>query len=421
MQLTPKTRATAVKALAQRLTRAYAFPEAGQEMADRIQGRLEQGDYDEIVDVDAFCAVLTGDLHAVRHDLHLAVYHQPHEAAAIASAEAETDLREEQSTVWWDQIASDNYGFRRLEVLTGNVGYLDVRYFAPVSLAAETVVAAMRFLEGCDALIFDLRQHGGGDPFTVQLIESYLFGSEPKLLLTLYERPTDKRQQLWTLPHVPGQRRPQIPVYVLTSGRTFSGGEDFTYTLQQHGRATVVGETTGGGAHTVAFKVVHGDIVVSMPTGYPTHPETSSNWEGTGVIPDIVVDACDALARAHVEAVERLIRENQERCPERARVLQWDLQEVQVSYAPLILSPERLQGYVGTYGSYTVALEDGALHMSQAGSRVVWALTPLTEARFSVDETYHARFVLDEAGRASAFVWLHKGDDHEITVPRQGD
>jgi len=421
MKLSPETRATTVESLANLLTEQHAFPEAGQEMADRIQGRLAQGDYDEIVDVDAFCAALTGDLHAVSHDLHLAVYHQPHEAAAIARAEAETSTEKEPSTLWWEQVACDNYGFKRLEVLTGNVGYLDVRYFAPVSLAAETVVAAMRFLEGCDAWIFDLRQHGGGDPFTVQLIESYLFGSEPRLLLTLYDRPTGKRQQLWTLPHVPGRRRPHIPVYVLTSGRTFSGGEDFAYTLQQHGRATVVGEMTGGGAHTVEFKVVHGDIVVSMPTGYPTHPVTGSNWEGTGVIPDIAVDAAQALARAHVEAIERLIRESWDQRPERARSLQWDLQEVRASHTPLVLSPGRLQGYVGTYGSYTVTLEDGVLHMSQSGGRVVWTLTPLTETRFAVDETYHARFVYDGSGCASAFVWLHKGDDHEITVPREGD
>ncbi|MGD9099043.1 MAG: S41 family peptidase [Anaerolineae bacterium] len=414
--LTAETRKTVVQNTARLLRENYAFPETAENMAARVQEKLKQGSYDDIANVTEFCRALTADLHVVAQDLHLVVYHHPGEAVELARLEEQADSDEDETLHWWTQVSADNYGFKRVECLTGNIGYLDLRYFAPVSLGGETAVAAMNFVAHSDALIFDLRQNGGGDPFMVQLVESYLFGGEPKLLLTMYDRPKDKRQQIWTLPHVPGKRLPDVPVYALTSGSTFSGGEDFTYTLKHHGRATVVGEATGGGGHTVDFKVVHEGFVICLPTGYPTHPVTGSSWEGTGVEPDICVPQERALQTAHVHALETLLTKSQDDAY--TRRLEWDLETVQATYAQLEVEGATLARYVGQYGNWIVALKDGAVCMSRQGRRDDWKLTPITETFFVMDEGYKIRFVVAEGGEASALVFLGRDDGREVTIPR---
>jgi C-terminal processing protease CtpA/Prc len=82
---------------------------------------------------------------------------------------------------------------------------------------------------------------------------------------------------------------------VLTSDRTFSGGEEFAYNLKHFGRATIVGETTVGGAHPTEPVELPRDFVMGVPNARPVHPVTGTNWEGSGVEPDIAVPAETAL------------------------------------------------------------------------------------------------------------------------------
>jgi C-terminal processing protease CtpA/Prc len=141
----------------------------------------------------------------------------------------------------------DNCGFRKVEILPGNIGYLKFDMFADASFCGPTVVAAMNFLAHVDAIIFDLRENGGGDPKMVALVLSYLF-DQPTHVNDLYNRKDDATTQYWTLPFVPGIRLGSAPAFVLIAKRTFSGAEEFTYDLKNLKRATIVGETTGGGA-----------------------------------------------------------------------------------------------------------------------------------------------------------------------------
>ena len=142
-----------------------------------------------------------------------------------------------------------NDGFQRVERLDGNVGYIEVRGFSGSPDAGPTAVAAMNFVAGTDALLFDLRANGGGSPAMIGLVSSYLF-DDVVHLNDFYIREHNEHRQFWTLPHVQGQRYGNAkPVYILTSNRTFSAAEEFTYNLKHLKRAIVVGETTGGGAH----------------------------------------------------------------------------------------------------------------------------------------------------------------------------
>jgi len=198
-----------------------------------------------------------------------------------------------------------NFGFVRVERLSGNIGYVELLGFMPVALASETATAAMNFLAHTDAVIFDLRRNGGGDPAMVAFVTSYLFGSQPVHLNDFYSRVTNETRPSWTQSYVPGRRLTDKDVYVLTSSRTFSGAEEFTYNLKHLKRAKVVGETTGGGAHLVMGRRINQYFSIGIPAGRPINAVTKTDWEGVGVEPDVQVTADDALKTAHVLALEK--------------------------------------------------------------------------------------------------------------------
>jgi C-terminal processing protease CtpA/Prc len=163
----------------------------------------------------------------------------------------------------------------------------------------------MNFLGNVDALIVDLRDNHGGRPEMVAFLSTYLF-AKPTHLNDLWTRKGDMTQQYWTLPYVPGKRLVEQPVFVLTSSGTFSGGEEFTYDLKNLKRATIVGETTGGGAHPVSGHSVEGHFAVLVPFARAINPISKTDWEGVGVEPDVKVAASDALSTAQKLAVEKL-------------------------------------------------------------------------------------------------------------------
>jgi C-terminal processing protease CtpA/Prc len=198
-----------------------------------------------------------------------------------------------------------NCGFEKVEILSGNVGYLKFDMFADPDVCGPTVVAAMNFVANVDAIIFDLRENGGGDPKMVALVSTYLF-SKPTHLNDLWERKGESTSQDWTLPYVPGKRLDGKPAFVLTSKQTFSGAEEFTYNLKNLKRATIVGETTGGGAHPVSGHRIDDHFMIGVPFAKAVNPISKTNWEGTGVEPDVKVSAADALAMAQKLAAEKL-------------------------------------------------------------------------------------------------------------------
>jgi retinol-binding protein 3 len=293
-----------VEGVIRHLKEAYVFPEVADKMGEALQVRLQHGEYDGVSSAKRFAEILTEHLQEVSRDKHLRVGYRHHPFPSGTDGDAPSPQERERRR---RELRAINFGFEKAERLEGNIGYLDLRGFLPAALGAETAVAAMNFLANTDAIIFDLRKNGGGDPAMVALISSYLFDPEPVHLNSLYWRPTDFSHQWWTLPYVPGQRLgTDKEVYVLTSSYTFSAAEEFTYNLKSLKRATIIGETTGGGAHPGGTRPVHPNFVVWVPSGRAINPITQTNWEGTGVRPDVAVSADEALGEAHLRAVKAI-------------------------------------------------------------------------------------------------------------------
>lgn len=262
-----------------------------------LQVGLADGRYQ--LDETSLADVVTADLQSINGDKHLRLIHH---AEPLPEREPGNDTAEWAAMARWADQTSG--GIAKVERLEGNVGYLDIQpVLFPVAMCGEAMTAAMGLVAPTDALIIDVRRCLGGDPAMVAWLCSYLYGREPAQLCSLQERHTTT--QSWTLPHVPGRRfGVDKPVWVLTSAVTFSGGEQLSYDLQQLKRATIVGEVTKGGAHArEGFRVsAHLEATISVARG--VNPISGSNWEGTGVVPDVAVPADEALDRAYEFALE---------------------------------------------------------------------------------------------------------------------
>jgi hypothetical protein len=294
------TRGRVINGAIAMLDEFYVFPEVAKKMGIAVRGRAKRGEYDSVTDGNAFAKLLTSHFQDVSHDKHLFVSFSPMrlpEDSPTPSADAMARYRE--------AMREANCSFEKVEHLTGNIGYVKFNGFADPEDCGPTAIAAMNFLANVDALIFDLRQNGGGDPKMVALLSSYLFATETHLN-DLWTRKGDETQQFWTLPYVPGKRLPSIPVYVLTSHRTFSGAEEFTNNLKVLKRATIVGEVTGGGAHPVTGHRIDDRFTIGVPFARAINPVTKTNWEGVGVEPDVKVSAADALTTAQALALKEV-------------------------------------------------------------------------------------------------------------------
>src|SRR6516162_7458125 len=284
MSLTADMRAEVIEGALKKLESAYVFPDVAKKMAEGIRSRLEKKEYDNITSAKQLATTLTDQLQAISHDKHLRVRysHEPIPKRLRGEPGPEEKAR------FRRDVAANNFGFEKVERLEGNVGYLELRGFLPADMAGETAASAMAFLAHTDTLIIDLRKNGGGSPGMVALMCSYLLPAEEVVHLNdLYFRPENSTHQWWTLPYVPVKRYEGKKVYLLTSKRTFSAAEEFTYNLKNLHRATIVGETTGGGAHPGGPRPINDHFSVWVPTGRAINPVSKTNWEGTGVKPDI--------------------------------------------------------------------------------------------------------------------------------------
>jgi len=296
------------------LRRNYVSPGLAEQAAAAIEARLAAGEYDDL-DEEALAERLTSQMQEICDDKHLRVGTMlPRQARPERGGPGEPGPRRPRPPgpgPGRDEPAGPrrpgNYGIYRAQRLDGNIGYLDVRGVPGPEEAGPVIAAAMELISGTYALIIDLRRNHGGSPHAVVLWCSYFFPDGNTHLNDIFSADTGETRQFWSLTYLPGTRYLDRPVYVLTSAETFSGGEDFAYTLQAQGRAEVIGETTGGGAHPTRMIPISATMGIGVPFARSVNPVTGTNWQGTGVIPDTAAPATQAYDVAYRKALQHVL------------------------------------------------------------------------------------------------------------------
>lgn len=393
---------SAVKSISELLFDNYIFPDVSEKMKEYINSRLTADEYSNISDPAKFAEELTKDLQSISKDKHIRVQYNPEQIKKMKESDHKDD--EAITPEFIQQLKSDNYGFRKVERLSGNIGYIDFRNFGPGEIIKDKVANVMGYVEDCDAIIFDMRFNGGGDPSGIQVITSYLFGEEPVHLNDLYFRPKDTTEQFWTLKEIKGKRMPEVPVYILTSSFTFSGAEEFTYNLKNLKRAIIVGETTGGGAHPGSMNIVDDNFAIFVPVGRAINPITKTNWEGTGITPDVGINSTKALTKAHILALENIL----ENSKNENNNYKWLMESLSATLNEIEIDNAMMLAYSGNYGDRKIYFENGKLFYQRNG-RQKFELTPMSEDTFMFKDIdyFRIRFVKDSSGKVTELLGLY--------------
>ena len=301
-QITNTQKQETIDGILKVLQKRYVFPEVADSMQSFVMNNLQSGKYDAISDGEEFALQLTKDLQRVLKDLHLKVQY-----SIEKTGENEDPDKTDSKEAWMNQILTENnYGIKSKKILEGNIGYLEIPMFGPLDRCADTIISAIQYVVDTDALILDLRScRGSLDENTIPFMCSYFF-KESTHFFNIYSRETDFTKQFWTYAWVPGKRYTDKPIFVVTSSRTFSGGEELAYDLKHANRAAIVGEVTRGGANPTNLERINSSFTVSVPYMRSVNPLTKTNWEGFGVQPDIQVKSNIALYTAQIAALKTL-------------------------------------------------------------------------------------------------------------------
>ncbi|MFH1196142.1 MAG: S41 family peptidase [bacterium] len=313
--ITKEEREAFVENVSKQLNDNYVFAEVAAQIEKHLKAKLAAGAFDNITDATEFADLMTNEVQSISNDRHMRVRVRPTQLSA--PAERPNPIIQNYETK--KMLENINYGFRKVEKLEGNIGYLDLTGFPPLALAKDYADRAMNLLSGSDALIIDLRHNGGGNPDLIQYVSSYLFEKSTHIN-SLYYRRTNQTIDYITFEKVDGKKMADVPLFLLTSNYTFSGGEEFAYNIQTQKRGTLIGETTGGGANPGGMVPITGTFAVFIPTGRAINPITKTNWEGVGVVPEIKCTADEALdtalllardaAKTRNEAKDKLVKQH---------------------------------------------------------------------------------------------------------------
>lgn len=306
-----------------------------------------------------------------------------------------------------------NYGFQQAVRMPGNVGCIVIDELAGIESESETEAwktaeAALRFVAHVQALIIDLRDNFGGREEMAVRVLSYLF-EEPTHLLTKLHRGQKEKRETWTARPGEAGNWAHVPLFVLTSRHTVSGGEMFAYVLKSRNRALIVGEKTRGAAHyTHLFPLQDFPFTVAVPVGTAVDPVTGTNWEGTGVEPDITVEAGIAMDTAYRRALTAVLESDAPALLKQE--VRWALPEVEARLDPAPPKVQNIEEYEGMYGSHKISGRDGSLYCA-LNEKEAKRILPMTKDLFAFEDKgmFYVRlqFVRGEAGAVSGLRLLY--------------
>ncbi len=383
---------TIITEISQLIEENYVFPDVARNMAETVRNKYKNKDYDSIATLPEFLQQLTMDFRSIINDAHLGVI--PRRGTIREGVSPE----EMYKAIFLKRGPFQNFGFKKVERLLGNVGCLVLDEFSYVEMDGEnvggkTAKAAMQVLSNSYAIIIDLRDNFGGREEMALLLLDYFFDKPVHLLNNRYRG--REETEIWTPGEKAGGRLANIPLYVLTSQHTVSGGEMFAYVLKNRKRATIIGEKTRGSAHrTHLFSLKSEKLDVAIPVGTTIDPETGTDWEGKGVEPDIDVPSAKAMDMAYKKALETIMQADVGASEKYE--MEWALMEVDAKLNPVTLDEVSLQEFVGIFGERKVFLENGVLNY-QREEQPAYELEPMTKELFSfVDKSmFYVRIKFD--------------------------
>lgn len=402
-----------IKRMGDLLEKNYVFPDKGENMKKALQNNLQTGVYYNMT-LENFASLVNKDLQTVCPDKHMKIDVFPARPAVDNTSGQKVDSKPRKVNP-----------FKKIEFLPGNIAYVVLNNFPDPALCDEYVISAMNSISGANGVIFDLRNNGGGSPKLVQLILSY-FIEEGTLYHKIYDRIKNETKEYSTYKINSGfeydrqkgkvgtNNLLQANLYVLTAKRTFSAAEEFAYDVQSIKRGKIAGETTGGGAHQMTGFGVYGRIGMRIPYSRPVNPFTGSDWEGTGVKPDIEVKANEALKAAHIDALQSMIAKADD--ANAKSNWQWELQWIDYHYKNATALPEAdMKKLSGKYGKdVNVFIETGELvvEVDMGGTRK-FKLQRLDELLFRLDENTMVTFHSDTIGNITGAEAIIKGGTKE--------
>jgi retinol-binding protein 3 len=410
-KLTRTEMKTLVDSIASILNRQYVFPDKGVVISGAIKEKFMAGSYDSFGNRLELSRQIRKDIQAAHRDPHLRFGYDPMLAAQLESKPAPEEVEKRREM---DLAASrdGNFSFVRVEILPCDIGYIRWDAFSPYVDEAKPVLdAAFRFVSNCDALIIDMRYNGGGSPDMVLQTQNYFFDRKVPMCHIIEGKDTTMR---YTDPSKTNFKL-SMPVYILTSKSSFSGAEDFAYGMKYSGRALIVGDTTKGGAHPTRMFSFGQGFVGAVPFARSYHEVTKTDWEGTGVYPDVYIRSNDAMKKAQSLIIESAVSKTRD---EREKnIYRWYLNELRAQAK--LPPPEVLNAYTGTYeGGLDFYVSEGHLFCRNAErGNDIFELKHIESNLFLLDENVEVEFVRDEAGKCSKFRMLWK--DGMVTERRR--
>jgi hypothetical protein len=397
-----------IDTIAAQVERIYVDADTGRMIAAKVRERQRAGAYD-VSEPARLSQLLTADLRSVNHDLHLSVSYSPGNpgGGGRAGGGALAFLGK-----------ANHFALGRVDVLPGNIGYLEVNGFSVDQAARDAIVGALKYVQTTDAMIIDLRRNRGGDANLVNFLISHFTGADTLASLTVKVRAGNRSFTRYTMASVPGPRRPDVPLYVLTSRATGSAGEDCAFVLKNLKRATIIGDRTAGAGHNVSIVSSGHGFQTGISFSRVSDPRTGQEWEQVGVQPDVKVDVATALDVAQSMALKAIAAKADDALRPGLELI---LESVDARVRPREIPAARLAVYAGEYdGNRRLFVANNKLMYEAPIGGLAEALVPLSDSVFVTSSQSRLAFERDGRGVIAA-LRVRGTDGTSLTYPKKSD
>ena len=411
-QINSASKNTLITNLCKTLNRNYVYPEKAKSMIEFLVQQNVKGIYDSLRNENELANRVTKDLRSIYGDKHLRIDYNPELEKEILEF---LSSKKGSKKITSEDIEIDkkkNFHFRKVEILSSNIGYIELNGFAvPSQSTSKTIHAAMQLVANTDALIIDLRNNFGGNGKVTGEILGYFFSAK-----TLTGRSFNRIENKWTDEYVKNSNDLvlNMPIYLLTSHRTFSAAESFAYNLQNLKNAVIIGENTRGGAHlTRSFSLGNG-FVGFIPFMRGENVITKTDWEGTGVIPIFKVEEEYSLAAAKTKILEAKL--SKAKSDDEKRQINYLINYSKSKNTKFNPDLSVISSFVGEYEYFEVTLKDNQVHfMDKKNHKMPIKTKAITDTLYQIEDDYQIEFVMDEKGKCTAFK-MYWDDGYEETI-----